>query len=149
MSPDREQELKELRSFLEFYFTHVLGVDPDDDQHPASFGDKAIAKVGKSKYLQGLRQAVNDTAGDLTEESPEYIAALDSSLKMAGLISFSEVRRRFSSSYRKVLKRKQIANETEYYLVRAVVADTATSASREEISILEEMIVIYESDLTK
>ena len=145
ISLTKEQELEELRGFLEFYFTQVLKVDPADSQHPASFGDEAISKHGKSTALKGLRQAVNDIAGDLSDEAPEYITALDASLHKAGQITFSEVRRRFSSSYRKIRKRGQIANETEYYLASGILADAATSASNEEISSLEEMIEVYEN----
>ena len=144
MSPDREREYAELNAYLEFYSTNVTGVDPADPVHPTNVGKRIVAEYGKSKALDGLKQAVNDTVEDLIDQPPEYIAELDASLREAGLLTFSEVRRRYASSYKRILKRGSIKNDTEYYLIAGVLADFTTSADDDERSTLGQLIAEYE-----
>jgi hypothetical protein len=92
-----------------------------------------------------LRQAVNDTVEDLSGQPLEYVQRLDAALHTAGIVTFSEVRRRYASSYKRILKRSKIKNETEYYLIAGVLADSSALASDEERTLLSQLVAQYEN----
>lgn len=144
MSPEREREYVELHAYLDFYSTHVIGIAPTDAVHPANVVKQVVAGSGRSKALAGLKQAVNDTVEALGDQPLEYIQRLDAALRENGILTFSEVRRRYASSYRRIIKRHQIKNETEYYLVAGVLADCSSLASPEERALLEQLVARYE-----
>src|SRR5262245_58055289 len=123
MSAKREREYQELFAFVDFCATKVMGIAPANPNHPTNVGRRLVAEVGKSKALEGLRQATNDIVELLTDRPPEYVRALDAALLKAHVISASEVRRRYASAYKRVVKRGSIRNETEYYLVNGIVGD--------------------------
>ena len=65
MSPEREREYAELHAFIDFIATDVSGIDPADPIDPTNVGKRIVTEYGKSKALEGLKQAVNDTVEDL------------------------------------------------------------------------------------
>ncbi len=146
MSPEREREYAELNAFLDFVSTHVSGIDPSDPIHPTNVGKRIVAEYGKSKALEGLKQAVNDTVEDLGDKPVEFLSKLDTALRESQIITFSEVRRRYAASYRRIVKRGHIETETEYYLVRGILSDFSSLASESERSALEAMLASYESE---
>ncbi len=81
MSPERELEYAELHGFLDFISTYVSGIDPADPVHPTNVGKAILATFGKSKALQGLKQAVNDTVEMLRGQPLDYIQRLDAELR--------------------------------------------------------------------
>jgi len=144
MSPEREREYAELNAYLDWYSTNIWRIDPADPIHPTNVGKRIVSEYGKSKALAGLKQAVNDTVEELVDQPPDYIEKLDASLRKAGLLTFSEVRRRYASSYKRILRRGSIENGTEYYLIVGELADTATSASDDERATLGRLVSEYE-----
>ena len=144
MSPARELEYEELHAFLDFYATHVSGIDPTNLIHPTNVGKLIVAEYGRAKALHGLQQAVNDLVEDLSGQPLEYIKRLDAALRTCGIVTFSEVRRRYASSYRRIMKRRKIRNETEYYLIAGVLADCSTLAPNEERALLGQLVAQYE-----
>ena len=145
MSPEREQEYAELHAFLDFVSTHVSQIDPSDPVHPTNVGRQIVAQYGKSQALEGLKQAINDTVEDLGDQPNEFISKLDSALRENGIITLSEVRRRYSAAYRRIMRRGHIRTETEYYLARGILSDVSGFASAPERSSLESMLTHYES----
>jgi hypothetical protein len=143
MSPERAREYAELNAYLDWYSTNVSGIDPADPIHPTNVGKRIVVENGKSQALDGLKQAVNDTVEELIDHPPDYIEKLDASLRDAGLITFSEVRRRYASSYKRILKRGSIKNDTEYYLIAGVLADFTTSADNDERATLGRFVSEY------
>jgi len=146
MSPEREREYAELHAYLHFYSTHVSGIDPADPIHPSNVGKRIVAEYGRSKALDGLKQAVNDTVEELSHQPPDYIQRLDAGLREHGAITFSEIRRRYASSYKRILKRGKIKNETEYYLIVGILADASSLASDQERALLDQLVARYERD---
>jgi hypothetical protein len=141
MSPEREREFEELTAFLRFYLVERRGVSA------AAFDESAAGiaeEFGRSKALVGLRQAVNDTIEELSSVKGEAIALLETALAERGLVSFAELRRRYSAQYQRVLKRGAIRNETEFYLVSGVVSDLSAEIPAEERSHLQLMLSAYE-----
>ena len=141
MSPQREKEFTELDGFLRFYLVQIKGLSETLFDEGAA---EIALKYGRSKALDGLRQAVNDTVEDLSAASPEAIRLLDQALAEKGLVSFSSLRRRYSSQYKRVLKRGAITNETEFYLLSGIVSDLSTDISDEERRQLQEVLEAYE-----
>jgi hypothetical protein len=144
MSPEREREYAELHAYLDFYSTRVSGIDPANPLHPTNVGKRIIEEYGRSKALDGLKQAVNDTVEELRDQPVEYIQRLDAALREQGVLTFSEVRRRYASSYKRILKRGMISNETEYYIIAGVLADFSSLASAEERTLLGQLAAQYE-----
>lgn len=145
MSPEREREFEELRAFVEFYATQVRGVDPSSPGHFSAVVEGIVEKFGKSKALVGLRQAANDTVEATTSFSPEKVARLDSALRAQGIVTLSAIRHRYSSAYKRILRRGAIKSETEYYLVNGMVVDGTLPLTSAERQSLEQMVAAYES----
>lgn len=144
ISPTNEKEYAELLAYLDFYSTYVSGVDPLDPIHPVNVMKQIVDKFGPAQALEGLRQAVNDTVEDLSGQSPEYVEKLDSALEARGIITFSEVRRRYASAYQRVLEHGSIENETEYYLITGILSDHSSIANESEKALLTEIVTRYE-----
>jgi hypothetical protein len=143
LSPQAAAEYEELNAFLRFYLAVCKGAD-------ISLFEKSAAEIeekyGRGRALLGLRQAVNDTIEELAGANSEAIELLDTSLAERGLVSFSELRRRYSAKYKALLKRGHIRNDTEFYLVSGVASDLSAKVSEEERSQLQRMIEAYERD---
>lgn len=144
LSPDREREFQELLAFVSFYMTHVSGVTPTPTLSIETVCAGIIEQHGKSKALEGLRQAANDVIEELSGKRAAGVAALDEALHASGLITASEVRRRYASSYKRITKRGTIRNDTEYYLINGIVVDLASAISDEERATLQRLLDRYE-----
>lgn len=144
LSPDREREFQELLAFVSFYMTHVSGVTPPPTLSIETVCAGIIEQHGKSKALEGLRQAANDVIEELSGKRAAGVAALDEALHASGLITASEVRRRYASSYKRITKRGTIRNDTEYYLINGIVVDLASAISDEERATLQRLLDRYE-----
>ena len=144
LSPDREREFQELLAFVSFYMTHVSGVTPTPTFSIETVCAGIIEQHGKSKALEGLRQAANDVIEELNGKRAAGVAALDEALHASGLITASEVRRRYASSYKRITKRGTIRNDTEYYLINGIVVDLASAISDEERATLQRLLDRYE-----
>jgi hypothetical protein len=144
MSPEREREFADLRGYIDFYATEVLGIDPADPIHPANAGTQIAAQFGRSKALDGLRQSVIDTVEESANRPLEYVQRLDALLRERGLLTLSEIRRRYSSAYKRVLKQRALRTETEYYLVTGILTDDSAHIDSDERSLLGQMVARYE-----
>jgi hypothetical protein len=144
MSPEREKEYSELFAYICFFATVVEKIDPAANVHPAKAIETIVQEFGKSKALVGLRQAANDTIEATSHWNVEKKAVLDEALSAAGIITRSEVARRYASSYKRIVKRGQIKNDTEYYLVNGILIDQSSSLSEDERRSLQELADAYE-----
>ena len=145
ISTEREHEYGELLAYVSFFATNVMRVEPSSPAHPANAIKVIAAKFGKSKALVGLRQATNDTVEQMRGWNAEAVGALDQALRAAATLTASEARRRYGSSFSKVVKRGSIKTETEYYLVAGVVNDLSTQISAQERVSLEHLLAAYEA----
>lgn len=153
MSPEREAEFSELLAFVSFAAPVVFQVTSHNSGHVSanfehdisSTVDSIIATYGKSKALVGLRQSVNDIVEQTCDWPAGARAYLDDALNAAGIITLSEVSRRYAASYKRILKRGTIRNDTEYYLVNGIVVDQASGISDEERAHLQELVDAYEA----
>lgn len=144
MQDESELKYAKMKDFLSFYAERYLKAEglPPDKQPIANL--EALEKKSMKMALNGLRQAINDCVEMSLHFDHEEVEKLDSQLRSRGIVTLSELRRRYSKSYAKIMKRGQIKNETEYYLVRNVLHDP-TEKSPEEHKLLEELISDYEA----
>ncbi|MBP0115727.1 MULTISPECIES: hypothetical protein [Bradyrhizobium] len=144
MQDEPELKYARMKDFLSFYAERYLKAEglPPDRQPIASL--EALEKKSMKMALKGLRQAINDCVEMSLRFDHKEVEKLDSQLRSRGIVTLSELRRRYSKSYAKIVKRGQIKNETEYYLVRNVLHDP-TEKSPEERKLLEELISDYEA----
>lgn len=130
-------------AFVSFYTTHVSGVTPTSTFNIETVCAGIVEQHGKSKALEGLRQAANDVIEELSDKQAAGVAALDEALRASGLITASEVRRRYASSYKRIVKRGTIRNDTEYYLINGIVVDLANCIPDEERATLQRLLDSY------
>jgi hypothetical protein len=144
MQDESKLEYAKMKDFLSFYAERYLKAEglPPDKQPIASL--EALEKKSMKMAFNGLRQAINDCVEMSLHFDHEEVEKLDSQLRSRGIVTLSELRRRYSKSYAKIIKRGQIKNETEYYLVRNVLYDP-TEKAPEERKLLEQLISDYET----
>ena len=94
--------------------------------------------------LKGWRMAVNDCIEMSSHWSTARTMAMDAALRSAGIVTLSEVRRRYSSRLAKILEHGRIRGEVDYYLASAMVADTASNLSAQERASLQALVTEFE-----
>ena len=90
-----------------------------------------------------LRDAISDCMDMSLQFTPMEVAKFDSELRLNDIPSLSELRRRYSRTYARVLKRNRIEDETEYFLLRNVLFDPGEKAEGEREQ-LERLITAFE-----
>jgi hypothetical protein len=143
MQKETELEYGRMKEFLSFYAVRYLKIEglPPEKQPIASL--EAIEKKSMKKAINGLRKAINDCVEMSFHLNHVEVENLDSQLRSRGIVTLSELRRRYSKGYAMIVMRGQIKNETEYYLVRNVLDDPSEKAP-EERELLEKMLSDYE-----
>ncbi len=148
MAPEREKEFAELLAFVEFYCEQLRPeLMPHKTQGSLSLRGEAqriAQEYRRSKALVGTRQAANDIIEDLSRLRPEGVSFVDEALRQAGIITLSEVRRRYSSQFQRILRRGAIKSETEYYLINGLVCDQSSSLTENERNALAQMLSEFE-----
>ncbi|MDW3518075.1 hypothetical protein NQ356_25640, partial [Escherichia coli] len=74
---------------------------------------------------------------------PVKVAKLDAELISRGIITLSELRKRYSRGYANILKRGRIKNDTEFNLLQNVINDP-TEKSPDELELLAKLLSDYE-----
>ena len=144
MQEEAESEYARMKDFLSFFAERYLKADGlSPDQQPVA-SLEALEKKSMKMASSGLRQAINDCVEMSSHFDHGQVRKLDSQLRSRGIVTLSELRRRYSKDYAKIMKRGRIKNETEYYLVRNVLYDP-TEKAPEERKLLEELISDYEA----
>lgn len=145
MTPERESEYNELLAYVGLFATVVWRIDPASETHPAKAIEGIVQQFGKSKALVGLRQAANDTIEEAINWNSEVRAIADEGFRAAGVVTVSEIARRYSSSYKRIIKRGHIRNETECYIINANLIDLGNAVPNEERLCLQTLIDAYET----
>jgi hypothetical protein len=104
---------------------------------------RSVREKGQEYCRPGLRQAINDCVERSLHFDHAEVESLDIELRKRGVVTLSELRRRYSKSYAKIMKRGRIKNDTEYYLLRNVLFDP-TEKTSDECKSLEKLISDYE-----
>ena len=78
----------------------------------------SIEKASLPNAKRGLLMAINDMVEDSSDWMPDQVADADRRMTACDTYSLSEVRRRYSRTFLRVLQRGSISNIEEYYLLR-------------------------------
>lgn len=146
MSAEKEKEFEELALFIEYYSTNWLGIARGDETHPSNVLSNIVEKLGKSRALQGLKQAINDSIEDTLDLDPEKARELDEELASEDIGTLSVLRKRYWSRYKEIIQRKIIKNETEYYIVNGLLADVSSDLADTERQLLNKLVLEYEQN---
>ena len=126
-----QEQLLELKSFA----TAVMSSEGTNIEEavlaPCTELDESELRAPKTS-LKGWRMAVNDCIEMSSHWSTVRVIAMDTALRKAGIVTLSEIRRRYSTRLAAILKRGSIRGEVDYYLAAGLVADTASNLSPEE-----------------
>jgi hypothetical protein len=144
MTPERESEYNELLGYVELFANAVWQIDPTSAVHPANVIKGIVQQFGKSKALAGLRQAANDTVEETRIWNSEARIVLDEAFRAAGVVTLSEITRKYSASYKRIVKRGFIKNETEYHVVNAILVDQASAIPDDERTCLQTLTEAFE-----
>lgn len=144
MTPARESEYNELLGYIGFFATAVWKIDPASELNPANAIEGIVQQFGKAKALIGLRQAVNDTVEATSHWNSDARAVVDEACRVAGVVTLSEITRRYSASYKRIVKRGFIKNETEYYVVNGILVDRGSAISDDERTCLQRLTEAFE-----
>ena len=148
MSPEREAEFAELERFLAHFATRVKGIDRAQSTHPSNTLVEITAKLGKSKALEGLRQAIGDCIEMTQDRRPDWIRQFDAECTALGLVTLSQLRVRYWAKYKAILKRGRIRDETEYYLVAGIANDLSAPISATDRAMLEQLLHQFEERIS-
>ncbi len=143
MQKAADPEYAAMKAFLSFYTNRYSNLEnlPPEKWPIACL--EILEKMGMKTAIRGLRQAINDCVEESFHFDHKEVERLDSELRARGIVTLSELRRRYSKAYAKIKKRARIKNDTEYYLIRNVLGDP-TEKTPGECQLLEEMINQYE-----
>jgi hypothetical protein len=149
MSAAREREWQELYAFFHFWVTYVEPkLQPTRKPSNAVLHLDAIqARYGRSKALEGLKQAVGDILEKTSDWHAEPLKLVNELLASHDLVTLSGLRRRYRSKYVAILKRGRIRNDTEYYLLTSVANDMSLDLPESERSALDRLIHEYEDSV--
>lgn len=144
MLPERESEYNELLAYVGLFATLVWQTDPASPTHPANVIEGVVEQFGKSKALVGLRQAAHDTIEETSDWNSEAGAVADEGFSAAGVVTVSEITRRYCASYKRIVKRGFIKNETEYYVINALLVNQGSAVSDDERMCLQRLTEVFE-----
>jgi len=142
MQDESELEYAKMKDFLSFFAERYLEAEGLSPEKRPIASLEALEKKSRKMAFNGLRQAINDCVEMSFHFDHLEVEKLDSQLRSRGIVTLSELRRRYSKGYAKIVKRGQIKSETEYYLVRNVLDDPTEKAPGER-ELLERLIASY------
>jgi len=112
---------------------------------PAAFYG-GIKEVGAA-HAKALQSAIHETIDVTSSWSLEQVTQADDWLGAAGTFTLSEMRRRFSKRYLRILKRGVIHCEDEYYLVKGIHDGGGIESGSPERAKIEAMLNDFEARL--
>jgi hypothetical protein len=135
-------EYERMKAFLSFYSDRYFDLAslPPDKTPIACL--ETLEKMSRKLAVTGLRQAVNDCVERSQRFGHAEVASLDAELSVQGIVTLSELRRRYSRGYAKIMKRGRINNDGEYYLLRNVL-DDPTEKAPDERDQLQKLLSAY------
>ncbi len=135
-------EYERMKAFLSFYADRYFDLERlPPEQRPIACLE-VLEKMSRKKAVTGLRQAINDCVERSSRFNHTEVTNLDAELSTRGIITLSELRRRYSKGYAKIMKRGRINNDVEYYLLRNVL-DDSTEKTPDERDLLQKLLSAY------
>ena len=86
----------------------------------------------------------NDADVASSHWNSEARALVDDACRAAGVVTLSEITRRYSASYKRIVRRGFIKNETEYYVVNGILIDQGSAITDDERTCLQRLTEAFE-----
>jgi len=142
-------EYGKLKAFLAFFSERYLDLQGLPDQHHPTAALEELERKRPEKAADGLRMAINDCLEISNRWRPDRVRKVDEELRKTGLLTLSELRRRYSRAYARILKRGRIASEVDYYLIKGIRDTGSPDLSAPEITQLNQLLSAYEETAMK
>lgn len=143
MAKITQAEYEPMKAFLAAWFARFPlwdGLEPE--HHPLAVLER-MEKQSMSRARLGLGMAIGDTLEGAWDLAYGDVEAIDRDFSAQGIISLSELRRKYSRKVRTILKRGVIRNEQEYYLIRGILELMAPDEA--EFTLLGKLIGDFEA----
>ncbi len=139
-----EANYADVKSFVAAFLERLpLASIIGNEQHPIVILESTERK-SMAQARRGLEMMLNDMLEMSRFISPGELKEMDAEFVSRGIVSLSEMRRRYGSHYRRILKRGRILNEEEYYLMAGVIASARDELTDEEATKLDAMLFNFE-----
>ena len=139
-------EFEKLKLFFRLYVKWFI---PDEQRlHGFDFRlDEFLANLPFSKAKNGLQMAVNDIIEMSCDWPLERVIEADDRFLEAGSYSLSEVRKKYSTKYKKIMKKGFLASDVELYFLKGILDAGNIDLDLSERERLEEMIRAFEEKI--
>ena len=148
MAAIRRDEYDELKRCFGALWPLVLpipsGLKPED--YPMAVLERT-EKNSRSNAARGLAIAINDLIEMSMGWPIDRVAEVDLQFSSFGLITLSELRRRYSRSYKKIVKRGRIKSLEEYYLIKDMVEGNYSDDDDDELQKLARLLDDFEEKI--
>lgn len=142
-------DYQSLKKFEDLFFEWYIPKYPTTpDKKPSEFLED-VEKTSLANAKKGMQMMVNDTVEQTNDWQPEQVAEADARFSEAGTFTLSELRRRFSKNFSRILEKGRIESEVEYYLVSGIVNDRGLDPSTPDIELLQKMMNEFENEHSK
>lgn len=137
-------EGRELMEFLGFFFDQYMaeGKPVPPEVHPLKFV-REMAERAPTRALLGLKMAVADCIECSTHWHADQVKQADTALRDAGIVTLSEMRRRYWKLFSAIIERGRILSDQEYHLVKGVTSDGTVPP--EQSALLDQLMNDYEA----
>lgn len=144
MSIFETMEYQEQKAFLAYFADRYLNMEGLEANHRPIAALEELERVRPEKASEGLRMAINDCLEISRRWPAERVRAVDREMQLAGVLTLSESRRRYSGAYSKILERGKITSDVDYYLVKGIRDSGSPDVSAKEMATLDQLLHAYE-----
>ena len=137
-------EGRELMEFLGFFFDQYVAEDKPipPEVHPLKFVHD-MAERAPVRAHPGLKMAVADCIESSIHWHADRVKQADTALRDAGIVTLSEMRRRYSKQFSAIIERGRILSDQEYHLVKGVTSDETVPPGQS--ALLDQLMNDYEA----
>lgn len=114
----KKEDFERMQRFIGHIATLRFNIVADSPGHPLKEMERIEREFGRANAIKGLKMAANDMVEELSRFSASATRQLDAELTEIGAMTLSEARASFSKTLKRVLKRREILSEEEFYLLR-------------------------------
>jgi hypothetical protein len=148
ITDDNYDLYKQTFEVLWLYLTKDMdmkSIDPTGECSPVA-GLNSWEKKSKSLAKRGLKETLRDTLTDVLDLPNDMKKELDEILIKKELPSLNILVSKIRETPAKVLKRGQIKNIDEYYVIKEFLSDTTSDISLEDRNSLEHIFSDFENN---
>jgi L-fucose isomerase-like protein len=137
----------ELKQFLVYFSDRFFGLKSENTENKLLVALNDMEKAAPSRAASSLQMMINDCIEMSSGWPGARVSGVDADLLSNGIITLTELRRRYSRDYATIIKRGRINNEEEYYLLKGVLDGVAFNMTPFELEHLTNILNAYEREV--